>query len=259
MAGTTKRSLAILGLVIASAGSMNQCAKDLARQIVPDNSFEAYLQEGFGPVSQKAVGTNDEGGQQLEIRVTSTQSKSWTQAEMLMSRKAGCGDGRSFVPEWVLPAIALDEPGNVVAAMQQSRPAGTTFVLRLSCEGPLPGEIQLDPTLGIDEAIALVSERIGGTDPYDPDGVTNLATQITLSKESRKYTAFNAFLGSSATLAYRLCRGPAVLENVAVGDLPLHEGNDSEWATGHLIVGVDFACMPRNDADAAPPVEKSPP
>jgi hypothetical protein len=258
MAGTTKRPLAILGLVIATAGSLDQCAKDLGREMVPDRSFEAYLQQGFGPVQQKTVGTNDEGGAIIEISVTSTQSKSWGDAQSLMSRKAGCGDGRAFTPEWVSPALRMEAPDAVGAAMAQPHAPRTTFTMRHSCEGPLPGEIAIAPAIKAPQAMALIEERIGGIDAYDPDGVTNIAVQITLTKERPKYTAFNEQLGYSTKFAYRACRGPATLEQVVAGELPLPPGEESEWATGYLLVGLDFACTPRTDTDPSTPATPSP-
>ncbi len=161
MAGTTKRSLAILGLVIATAGSLNECAKDLGRKLAPNRNFEAHLQQGFGPVSRRILGTNGEGGLRLEVRVTSTKPKSWSEAEMLMSRMAGCGDGRAFTPSWVRPEIPMDKAGEMVTALTKPRPAGTEFVLRLNCEGPLPGAIDFAAGTSVDEVMASVTERIG--------------------------------------------------------------------------------------------------
>jgi hypothetical protein len=259
MAGTTKRPLAILGLVIATAGSLDQCAKDLGRELVPDRSFEAHLQQGFGPVQQKTIGANEEGGANIEISVTSTQSKAWSDAQSLMSRKAGCGEGRAFMPEWVSPALPMEAPDTVGAAMMRAHPPGTTFIMRHRCEGPLPGEIALDSKTDEAQALAIIRERIGGTEPFDPDGVTNWATSLTLHKDQPKYTAFNEHLGFATKSAMRNCKGPATLEKVIVAEIPATGGRDSDWATGHLFVGVDFACTPRNDVAAASATTPSPP
>lgn len=253
MAVSTKRSLAVLGLVIATAGSLDQCAKDLERELAPDRSFEAYLQQGFGPVQQKTVGTNEEGGAIIEISVTSTQRKSWTDAEMLMTRKAGCGEGRSFIPEWVSPKLPMETPDAVGAAMTQAHAPGTTFIMRQRCEGPLPGEIALDSKTDEAQALAIIRERIGGTEPFDPDGVTNWATQHTLHKDHPKYTAFNEHLGFATKAAIRSCEGPVTLERIVAAELALPRGTDSDWATGHLFIGVDFACTARTDTDPSTP------
>ena len=259
MAGTTKRSLAVLGLVVATAGSLDQCAKDLGRELVPDRSFEAHLQQGFGPVQQKTIGANEEGGANIEISVTSTQSKAWSDAQSLMSRKAGCGEGRAFMPEWVSPALPMETPDAVGAAMMRAHPPGTTFIMRHRCEGPLPGEITLDSNTDDAQALAIIRERIGGTEPYDPDGVSNWATQLTLHEDHPKYTAFTEHLGFATKAAIRSCEGPVTLETIVAAELPLPRGTDSDWATGHLFVGVDFACVPRNDVAAASATTPSPP
>ena len=259
MAGTTKHSLALLGLVIATAGSLNQCAKDLGRERAPDRSFEAYLQQGFGPVQRKTVGTNEDGGAILEITVTSTQRKSWTDAEMLMSRKAGCGDGRSHMPEWKQPLVPISEPGRLIAAMNQPRPEGTRFVLQLSCEGPLPGEVDLPVGADATRALAMVRERIGFKATYDPDGVANVAVDIPLSRETPRYEAFDRFLGSMTKMAVRTCRGPATLEKVVTATRSEPDGRTADGMTGRLFVGVDFACARPDDGVAVLPATPSPP
>lgn len=259
MAVSTKRSLALLGLVVATAGSLNQCAKDLGRELAPDRSFEAYLQQGFGPVQQKTIGTNGEGGANIEISVTSTQSKAWSDAQSLMSRKAGCGEGRAFTPEWVSPALPMEAPDTVGAAMMRAHPPGTTFIMRHRCEGPLPGEITLEPGTEEAEGLAIIRERIGGTEPFDPDGVTNWATSLTLHKDQPKYTAFNEHLGFATKSAMHNCKGPATLEKIIVAEIPATRSRDSDWKTGVLLVGIDFACVPRNDVAASSAATPSPP
>ncbi len=73
------------------------------------------------------------------------------------------------------------------------------------------------------------------------------------------YTAFSEHLGSSAKFAYRLCRGPTVLENVVTATLPPPAGDESRWATGYLIVGVDFACAtPGGTATPSATAESAP-
>jgi len=259
MAGTTKRSLAVLGLVIATAGSLDHCAKDLARELVPDRSFDTQLQQGFGPVSRSAVGTTPEGGAILELNVTSTQRKSWTDAEMLMTRKAGCGDGRSYMPEWTQPAVPIGEPGRLIAAMNEPQPEGTTFVLRLSCEGPLPGEIDLPAGADATRALAMVRERIGFKASYDPDGVVNVAVEVPLSRETPSYEAFDKVLGSMTKMAIRTCRGPTTLEQVVTATLSEPDDQTPGWMTGQLFVGVDFACARPDDGVAVLPAAPSPP
>ncbi|MFO0451083.1 MAG: hypothetical protein ACK52I_20905, partial [Pseudomonadota bacterium] len=210
-------------------------------------------------VQQKTIGANEEGGANIEISVTSTQPKSWGDAQSLMSRKAGCGQGRAFMPEWVSPALPMEAPDTVGAAMMRAHPPGTTFIMRHRCEGPLPGEITLEPRTDEAQGLAIIRERIGGTEPFDPDGVTNWATQLTLHKDQPKYAAFNEHLGFATKSAIRNCKGPATLEKVIVAEMPATRGRDSDWKTGVLLVGIDFACVSRNDVAAASATAPSPP
>lgn len=209
MAVSTKRSLAALGLVIATAGSLNQCAKDLGRTLAEQHAPRPpNVQEGFGPVRVRELGLRDDGGREVEAEVVSTRPRSWGQAGVLLADRVACGEGRSH--------IVLDSHPRIEApASSGDLPAGTRFTQRIACEGRLPNEIPWTEAMDHTDAWQAAHRHLWprmkalGAGEYP-----QVAIQPVLYSDrfgQKKYEAFNAALGGMVRRRSGECGGPVVL------------------------------------------------
>lgn len=247
MAVTTKRSLAILGLVIATAGSLDRCAKDLARHL------EAPRREqvGFGPVELHDVGMTDEGGRIVDLVTVSTQPRNWSQASNLFRPWEACTEGRDYAYTRRTPAIDVEDEDEWFL----ERPEGTRFVQRVACEGPLPNELEWTPDLLPPDAMQRVVRRLRPLVPEGPDGeILGMEFRTALfgsSYQDERYGAFNKLVGDATKDQRARCGGPVTLVDMATiseSDRPAA----ARGASKTLIVGMYFECATARGAAALP-------
>lgn len=244
MPGTTKRSLAILGLVIATAGSLDQCAKDLGRALAEQHAPRPpNVQEGFGQVRVRELGLRDDGGREVEAEVVSTRPRGWGQAGVLLADRVACGEGRSYTVLDSRPRIEVTEAG-------KDLPAGTRFTQRIACEGRLPNEIAWTEAMDHTDAWQAAHRHL--LPRMQALGVgerPQFAIQPVMYSDrfgQKKYEAFNAALGAMVRRRSGECGGPVVLVDAvtvvkpapptdATSDTPMHET---------LILGTHIDCAP---------------
>jgi hypothetical protein len=249
MAGTTKRSIAMLGLVIATAGSLDHCAKDLARHLEPPRREQV----GFGPVEFDDVGLTDQGGRIVEMVTVSTQPRSWNQASNLFRPWEACTEGRDYAYTRRTPAVEMEDEGEWL----RERPKGTRFVQRVVCEGPLPNELEWTSDLLPPDAMQRVVRQLKPLVPEGPDGdVPGLefrAGWFGDDYQDKRYESFNKIVGDATKDQRARCGGPVTLVDIATMSEP--KGDDANRGGSRtLIVGMYFECAtPR--AAATPPTE----
>jgi hypothetical protein len=256
MAGTTKRSLAVLGLVIATAGSLAGCDREAVRNLIEHLQGVRPEQEGFEPHAVREVGMDEHGGRIVEVTIVSTRERSWSRASMAYNLVTICGEGRTYsVLERTPNVDPVDED-----AWFADRPAGTRFVERAACEGPLPNEIAGHTGQRWDVAHRIALEQLK---PYVESTMVGKVPGVHIRPgmygrypHANRYTAFHEALGAIMKDGWRECGGPVrVAHLVTIVPRP---GTPEEEDMGQaLFVGAYLKCDNTATGDAisvpAPP------
>ena len=235
---TTKHTLALLGVIIATGGSLNQCARDLGREWARSNPPPGMnVQEGFGPVSARHLGTRDDGGNDYELSVEATRPRNWGQAFAVLNASDRCGEGRSYL-------LLSSQPETENQDQSIELPAGTRFVQRVACEGRLPNEIAWTADMDANAAWDAASRHfqpavLAAGEGVHPQFHVSLAPFFD-RYGLRKYEAFNAALGAAMRRRQAACGGPVTLVDAVTVVAPMTEGKANP--NGTLIVGTHIEC-----------------
>lgn len=254
MAVSTKRSLALLGLVVATAGSMDRCARDFARHLEPPRREQV----GFGPVEYDEVGRTAQGGRIVDMSTVSTQARSWNQASNLFKPWEACTEGRDYTYTERTPDVDMADE----AVWLQERPKGTRFVQRVACEGPLPNELEWTADLLPPDAMHRMVGHLrrdlpAGTEDEIP-GMEFRAGWFGEVYQDARYAAFNKIVGDATKDQWARCGGPVTLVDIATISEPSRRGASG----GHsrtLIVGMHFECAQPRGAKPTSAAEDAPP
>ena len=182
----------------------------------------------------------DDGALHLELVVESRQEATWAEAQaaIAMDLPFPCPDGQDYRHlEWT-PAM----PGQTGALV--SHPAGTTFLQRIRCDGPFPGERPLPAGSDAGEAVKALLEEVSRESSADAHPT---AAYTIYQDDHPKYKALKASLGNALGDAMWRCAGGGVIvEQVRVADIP-RGGDDTRAARaerGRVVVAVTTRCAP---------------
>lgn len=241
MASTTNRSLAIPLLVIATTSFLTGCDRETVRNLVERLQVTHPEQEGFESHAVREVGVDEHGSRIVEITIVSTRERSWSRASMAYNLVTICGEGRSYTVVNRTPDVDPTDEDAWFADL----PAGTQFLERVACEGPLPNQIFGPNGMQPHEGGKLAFDQLKTFFADAPEGrVPGVYVRPGLygrDHQPSKYDAFHQALGNIMKQGWAECGGSFRVVHLTTV-LPRQDLPEDADVTRVLHVGAYLIC-----------------